>query len=458
MKPPRAKSPRSFVVLDLPGESGRVWLFERANGGVKQAASAQIDPGRPVPPAYAARSFREALQPRLRVAWLPPQRIYLRLLRLPPAELHEVPAMIEFELERVSPLPLNEIAWSYELIAPEKGKPLDAALLIAPRAAVEAFLGRVEQAGFLPDKLDFPLLRELLSRRPEGQEVVILAREGPEGLFALLGWWSEGRLEHLGLIPLSLDDAGQNAFLETLRQTAWTGEIAGWHDPSRARWRLMAPPEIARALEPALRQAAGERLIVETPKEAAELAALTAAARSPLNLLPPDIAAGYKKQAGRRVRLAAAKAALVGYFLLALGFLALLNVRQYQKDEMTYRAGLLYPEYTNALALKAQVQVLEEQLQLKFAVLDCLKAISDTLPSEMTLRSFAFHDGRTVTIYGTVPADRQNRVTEFNEALAKATVRGRRVFQTVSTRSIQARGRAPANWSIQCELAKPEPF
>jgi hypothetical protein len=153
----------------------------------------------------------------------------------------------------------------------------------------------------------------------------------------------------------------------------------------------------------------------------------------------------------------------LAYLLFVLAYFAWLRVLEYRLGATQRAVATLTPQYTNALELKARVAVLQDQFNLRFAALDCWKATCETLPEGMTLTSMAFQRGRKLALFGTVRADEQSKVTEFNEALSKVKLNSQPLFAQVNTRSIQApagtggpQGDRPASWSIECELRRME--
>ena len=50
--------------------------------------------------------------------------------------------------------------------------------------------------------------------------------------------------------------------------------------------------------------------------------------------------------------------------------------------------------YTNALADDFQIKILTERQNLKYAALDCWKAVAENLPENLTLESFYFNRAR----------------------------------------------------------------
>ena len=115
----------------------------------------------------------------------------------------------------------------------------------------------------------------------------------------------------------------------------------------------------------------------------------------------------------------------------------------------------LTESYTNAVWLKARAEVLQDQLNLKYAALDSLKVSSDLLPPELTLSQFLFSKGRRLTLVGTAPQDQVSRLIDYNSDIRKALVNGEVLFSSVEQPNYSSRGRL-ITWRFICELERME--
>lgn len=431
----------------------RLWHFERSRRGARLVREAQ---GRleetAVPGNLARRTLRHLWQPLLNVAWLPPDQVFLRVIEVPACEPEEIPAMVEFEIERLSPLPVADIQWTCEPLPAAPGQRRSVVVIIVARQALEAHLEALGRSGYQPDRLDLPELRELLLQATDPESAWILARRDGGQIACLLAWFHEGRLRHIELRRLTDDDQAARSLERSLAPVIWTGEIKGWHTEG-TRWHLVAEPALAQWLRGAVEAVAG-RLEVHEPLPEGELARHGILAETPANLIPEETRQLQRQQFVDHLWMRALGHAALIYIFLVLGYFAFLSIQSYRRDDLQYQIAGLYQGYTNAMALKAKVELLQNQIDLRFAALDCLKAAAEALPSGMTLSSFDFQRGRRLNLFGTVSADQQDLVATFNEALSTATAHGRRLFSRVTTKAIQAQPGRPANWTIECELLR----
>lgn len=452
-----AKSQRwtTCNVLAPAGEARLLWQFTRKGDTAALAAETRYAAAEPLPAERVGKTLRQTWQPRLNIAWLPADKVYVRVVDLPPGEPAEVPALIEFQIEKLSPLPAAQSVWTCELVSGNPGEPLTAVVVIADREAVEARLQQLEAAGYRPDRLELPVLRELLALTPPRDGTVVLAGRETTGFTCLTAWWAEGRLRHISLARFTDEARAGDALADALRRTAWAAEVEGWL-PAEPAVTLWAAPGVAAHFEPALRDFAGGAVTVRDRLSAPELAAVCATAPAQANLVPGEVLTRYRQEFVDRLWMRALGAVALVYVFGVLGYMAWLSLLEYQKGRVDHQIALHTAEYTKAQQLKARLEILQEQVNLKFAALDCWKAAAEALPESMTLNAITFQRGKKLGLIGSVPVDQQGKVTEYNQALANATVAGRPLFSQVTTKSIQGPGTGrpdlPATWNLECEI------
>lgn len=364
--------------------------------------------------------------------------------------------MVEFQMEKLSPLPLAQVVWTTHVMPGADKEGTTAVVVIAARAFVEQYLEELEGVGYIPDRLDVSFLAELLSAPVQGEEVWLHVRRESGKVIAVVAWWNGGKLANLNLFQVPNDLVAASRLVDLLRQTAWAGEMEGWLPPN-PKWHVVAEPVLAAEIEGALVDFVGHKPILHPAPGPAEVAAATIRLETEANLVPPDRLMQYRQQFVDRLWMRGLGAVALLYLAGVLVFMGVLQYFTIQKNSVEREVAELATSYTNALQLQAKIAVLEEQMNLKFAALDCWKCVSDVLPEELTLTQLSFQRGKKLGLYGTVPSDQQAKVTEFNEALSKCTVNGRLLFSQVATRSIQGgagAGNRPMNWTIECEIRR----
>src|ERR1051326_464133 len=194
-------------------------------------------PTEPLPDKIIAKDWQTLFKPKLNVAWLPPEKVFLRVVQVPKSDLAETQAMLELQLEKLSPLPVAQVVWGFELLRPTappdamttlEGEMQTAVVIIVPRAYVEEFLGQLETQGYLADRLELPLLDQLRATSIKEDGAWIYPGVGGDQYSCLVAWWYGGTLRNLSLVHLPPSERRGELLQEQLTQMAWAGELEGW--------------------------------------------------------------------------------------------------------------------------------------------------------------------------------------------------------------------------------------
>ena len=297
----------SCNILHLAPDAKRLWQFDAKGGGFVLGREQRVAHTDKVPGKHVAKSWSSFWQPKLNVAWLPPESVFLRVVELPASNFDETLAMVELQLEKLSPLPLTQIVWTMHVLgthtAPPKGDAppenlQTVVVVIAARNGVEEFAGKLERDGYLADRLETPMLDQLeaVALNEDGAWLFPFSLNGQSA--ALVAIRSGGVLRNLSFVTLPAAGDRSKELQDQLAHIAWSGELEGWLTTA-LKWHLVADPANAVEWESVLRGAISEPVSVVAPPAPAELAARTAkraAAAGASNLLPAEFAARYRQQ------------------------------------------------------------------------------------------------------------------------------------------------------------------
>jgi len=452
----------------------RLWLFDAKGDGFVLNREHSVAAAGTLPARFVAKSWSSLWQPRLNIAWLPPESVFLRVIELPISNFDETLAMAELQLEKLSPIPAAQIVWSIHILPRrDVGAKTDAAhaggelqsvvVVIAERRAVEEFLGGLEDRGYLADRLETPMLDQLEATSATNEGAAPDARIYPTTLgghnAALIAWWVGGALRNLGVVVLPPDGDRVKSLKDQLAQLAWAGELEGWLT-APPRWHLVADPVSAAEWEAALRGSLEEPVPVAPPLPPAELAARTArraaAADARANLLPAEFSSRYRQQFVDRLWLRGLTAAGALYAVCVAIYLCATNLLAYRVRQVEGQVTALSGNYTNALLLKARCQLLNDRQEFKYAALDCWKLVADQLPPDVILQRFAFTDGQ-LALNGTVPVEQSRQVTDFNDAMRKAKLNDQSVFDSSGGDTLSSHTmNGIVNWNFSLQLKRVE--
>jgi hypothetical protein len=464
----------SANVLQTSPAGRQLWRFNANGTGFALEEEQKLTASEQIPSDLVAKDWRSLLRKKLNVAWLPADKVFLRAVQLPSSDLNEIRSMVELQLEKLSPLPVTQIVWSIAVLPPTTTAPTTAktedakstplqtvVVIIAARSYVEEFLGELENQGFLTDRLEVPGLEQLIATTIKDTGVWIYPNNPGEPI--LIAWWYGGVLHNLAMVSLAETPDRADLLKTQIEQMAWAGELEGWlTEPPRLH--LVATPEQAAVWEPILRATAesdiaspsGSAVHVEVipalkPADAAAKAAEAAAKDgSTTNLLPDDYARRYRQQFIDGLWMRALFGALVLYGVGVIVYFAAVFVLNYRADAVTQQVRTLGASYTNALRDDDELQILKDRQELKYAALDSWKAVADSLAqaSAITIDDLYFQRGK-LELRGSVPADQQILITDFNDRMRAYKVNNVPLFTEVGPPAVTIRGER-ADWRFSC--------
>jgi hypothetical protein len=456
------KNSGSYSCNILLAEPARrhLWRFEAENSKVKFSGEHTVAADQPLPARWVAKDWHTLFQQKLNIAWLPTDQVFLRVLQMPMCEFAELLTMLEFQLEKISPIPPAQMVWSVELAPPNSAIPSNlqtVVVIILPRVLVEEFLGQLEGNGYLADRLEVPYLHQLLSAPVEGEGTWLSIAKAGEKLICMAAWWYGGALQNINLLHLTAPDQFSREVGDPLTQTIWAGELEGWLHVAPV-WHLVAEPETAAVWLPAIEEWANQMVEVTPLLAGGDLARVGAGrlarGESRMNLLPAEFATRYRQQFIDRIWMRLL-AAILGIYVIGVGiFFAALQVARYQQNRLQNDLAGLTPEYIKSQELKAKIAVARTQASLKFAALDSYKAVTDKLPGGLALQGLTFSRGRTLSLAGV--ADDARKVTDYNEELTRVEINGEKFFARVELKQTRTGpgqfGPNTTSWAIECEL------
>jgi hypothetical protein len=438
----------SCNVLLVGAEARQLWQFDARNGGFVLNREQTSFAGEPLPARIINKDWRALWQRKLNVAWLAPENVFLRVIQLPRSDSGETLSMVELQLEKLSPIPVAQIAWSIHVVDHPEPTLQTVIVMIVARNVVEEFLGQLEGQGYLADRLELPLLDQLQATPITGDGAWIYPAESSGQKSALAAWWYGGVLQNLALVTMPLANAAEG-LKEQLLQMAWAGEMEGWLT-SPPQWHLVADVPTAAEWGPLLRAGLEQPLEVIAPLSAPDLAALTAQraaqAEPRSNLLPAEFSTRYQQQFVDRLWMRALLALASFYMVAVVIYGIVVAIASYRARGVESQIASLAPSYTNALQLKARYQVLADRQDLKYAALDCWKLVAQHLPDSLALEGLNFSDGKKLTLNGTAPVDKVAQITDFFEAMRKSPAKAERTGQDLMFD--HTKGDAAARYSL----------
>lgn len=450
----RKSAPSGCNLLVLHGASRRLFQFQVSKGRPEPAGDLAVAEGAALPEKAVGRDWRFLLRPRLDLAWLPMDTVFIRTVELPACDPAEVAGMVEFQIERISPMPPAQVVWTVETVPHADGGGQTAVVTLAARSGVDAFIGDLESGGYVVDALVNPLLRELLDSPAPREGLHVLAETTAAVPGALVAWWTGGILREVAFLHLPGANPA-DALVQQIQKAAWAAEAEGWLT-TLPPIRLFGEAVELEPLRLALQEWSGTAVACEGRVPMPELAARTA--RHALKGGAPTMVADEVRERQRRQFVdtlwvkgltGLAMTYLAGVFV----YLAVLTVQKSRLDTLRDETRGMAVKYTNTLQLKARVRVLQEQVALRFAALDCWNAVAERLPETLNLTQMDFKGGRILSLDGTAMDENRADVTRFNSELKTVMIDGKPLFSEVKPAMTQLRG-AQLTWRFEAELRR----
>ena len=407
-------------------------------------------------------------------AWLPSQQVFFRVLQLPNCDPRELPPMVEMQLERISPIPLGSAVWTFEVVPVFRADRAQQTVVVmfAERAVVEQYVGELEKIGYRPDRLETPVLHQVMAtpqggERPDG--AWIYPRFTEEQVTCTVAWWDEGVLHNITQICLSTREH-LNELTEHLTATTWAGEMEGWLTGA-TDWHLVVENDVGEQWLPILNEWAGHGVQVSEPPDAGELAAVSAArAQRPLdrgNLLPPDLRARYRRDDVDRVLGNIFVWGLMIYIVCMAGYIFYWKPQVNGDLTEAKAANVKMKKMKKDLkSLEVRHRLLTDQLELRATALNVLKAVAEFMPEEVKLVSLTFNEKsgqrNNIILRGQMKQEAREQLQLYADQLTQATVKDqetneeKQLFSLVNPPNTDSAAGGYVNWNIVCLLRREE--
>lgn len=392
----------------------------------REALSVLPTPGEPAPESSEAETVAAVTPPTLAEqlatagvdlrgpvsVGLDTDRLLLRVVRLPASDPEELAGMIELQVDKLSPFPIETMAVSHEVL---KSDADGQTVLVAAvkKTVADELRDRLTQAGLNPVRLDatalawWHLLREDGKTSATGWEVLlVMARAQTEMIVLHDGVPAAFRpIEVNPGAPVAQTAA---ALAEEIEYTLMSLELeygprgacllTVWHSGDDEPRDLVAALKSACACEVRAFPLGGlpavsEGLVRRAQTEPAGLDLTPAAWR--------DTAS--QQQFKRRMVAAFAGVAAL-WLLLVGGFAGGLAFENYTLKRLEAEKTVIGKEALEVREMRRRVATIQRYTNQTYSALECLRVVSEAKPPGVDLSSFAYRKGEGVKISGTATA------------------------------------------------------
>ena len=454
-------------MLEPAIEGSRLFQFSVSSKKVKLSGDLRVAEGEDPPAKAVGKDWSDLLSRKLNIATLPPEKVFLRVVELPECEPDELLPMVEFQIEDLSPLPMAQAVWSAEVVPGSAGAEGNQTVLvmIAERGVVGDRLDELQAVNYLADRVEVPLLREVVPGEPREDGAHIQLVQGADSVLALVSWWFAGRLRDVNSFNLPDTAASRDALVEKINSVALAGEVAGWM-PDEPACHLAKRGDVAGDWNAALSKCF-DRIREVEPMSEVDLATaaveFTARTTAP-GLMLEDYSARNRQRFQDGLWMQGIKGAVALMLIGLCFFFAYGSWLQSDLDDLNQQVKVQGLQYTNALSLKAKMQTLKKQEALKTAALNAWSEVAIGLPGELKFTQLMFSSDRTLEgntsrklrIVGTADDGKETFIDDYNLVLARMEVKGRegqKLFSSVSPGPSRKDPRKKlTTWSVECKF------
>jgi hypothetical protein len=396
----------------------------RTDGGdvqVLQQASASAAPPPDVENAApqwqaAAQSLRRQFDPHEHrvVTSINGEDVLCQTLRLPATEPAELKQILDLQIDNITPLPLEEIVYSFEPLESFDGQ-TRVLVVIAPKSKVNERVEALEAAG-LPAEIvsvDTLSMFHALNKRnalPTDDRLNVLVSLSRTSANVIV--YSQSvpfAVRSLVLSPEAIDSGeGESLLREELQRTLVAAEAEHPERGVGTMTFLVQDEELKSLAERVSAQlSTPSNFLTNGTVPTASLSLCldcAAGATLRLNLLPEEWPMKRRAAAFRQRLIRGAIAAGVVYALALAIFLTLLAVKASQLHRVERDVKSLQPGFMQARQTQSELVTMRKQLDMKYSVLEVLREVTALLPDGVRLSEFAFKKDQTVGLKGQAPS------------------------------------------------------
>lgn len=376
-------------------------------------------------------------------AAIPMAEALVRVMRLPSVDREELAGMVDLQIGKISPFPVEELVVSFEILSSDESS---SCVLIA--AARRESLDRLCEIGVVPRHIDIDLLARWQGIAPlageSGRDLVLLVASERAELVV-----TDNGMPILFRSLLERDDLGDADFTEAIAEELQYTLVAletDWGSPSSVRV-LLVEDEGASVVE-ADRLAELSGIAVEDASVAASPPASELLLRRRIeaegriiDLTPPEWMSSARERRLKK-RLLLGSAALAAIWLLTIA--AVLGYGSWERSSagrLERRAEELKGPALRSRELQSRIEALEQYADRSHSALECLREASMLLPARLELQSFNFQQKSEVGLRGLSASASAADVYTYFQALEKSDKFVALEDQRVSTVSRRGSGR-----------------
>ncbi len=371
---------------------------------------------------------------------LPAEKVLLCVVDLPTSDPAELQGMVELQVDKFSPFPVDSMAISFEILATRE-KTTRVLIVAIQREILDTLTQPLVRTGLMPHWIDvdimgwWHLLQAAGQVAERGQDVILLlAPGGAQLLISLDG--APVVLRALGRPGAASSAEFQAELAEEIGYTLTALETE-WGAPESARISLWSNDPESAALAGRLREECGLDVathpLTDLPPLSEGIARRSAArAGVVLDLAPREWRELENTRQARRVFVAATSVFLALWLIVVSVFAAGLQMQRKQIAALKTAVEAVEGPAEEVRRLQAKVRSFEAYSDRTHSALECLREISVLLPNGVDLTSFIYKKEVALSLRGVCSSPEP--IYDFIQSLEKSAKFERVKAEGVSTK------------------------
>jgi len=381
---------------------------------------------------------------------LPSTELLLRVMEFPAVDDEDLEGMIELQVDKFSPFPVDQMVVSHEVVSRDE-ESVRVLVAAAREKAINEAAAVLQKQGLRIERVDAALLGCWKNIVDAGE----LAESGRETLVLISGDCVEA-LTHENGVPKALSCLGKVPDLndaevaeEISQEVAHLlmGLEVEHGRVSRQMITLWSDGDqrvFAHALKNVCSQEVSEKSLGILPSVAHGVALRNMSGSGLLDLTPQAWCTAASCKRARRQLIGSALGVVCVWLLLVGGALGWIKFEKMRLKHLEQVDAELSKPANEVRQLRLQVSMIKKYTDHTYSALECLREISSMQPEGVDLTSFTYRKGESMHIDG--EADSPLLVSQFNEALNRS-----KLFSEVKpgTRTLTKRGRHRFSFDIR---------
>jgi len=365
--------------------------------------------------------------------------LLMRTMEFPTADPAELSSMVGFQIDKVSPFPLDQLAVSHEILKPTESGTL-VLIVAAKRDRIDEIGDVFQQKNLYIHSMDARVLGWLHLLENEGHldgtgcEILII----DDGIDFALVFLSDGFPVSIRSLHAAISEDG---IVDEL-----THEIGYTLTTLDAEHNLPAPSAIASWCHHKLSSDICDQLkeksglaiqcndLAILPPLSNGIIARALRTENRLELIPSEWVEHEKNKRLRKKFTIISVAIVAVWLVFVLVFTAVYQTRNIKLNRIQKRADAIAPTAAKAFENREKLKALKIYTERSSSALACLREVTSLLPpGDIEFASFNYNQGKGVTIRGSAEAD--DSVYDFFNSLTDSPLFEQLKDQSVNTRN-----------------------